>query len=135
MIWVIDISSMRILLVNDDDLSREMMAEILKDLSDHEIIECRDAVEASEIYLADPCSIVITDINILGYSGLDLLREIKNSHHGKDTDVIVMTGVASIDSAIEALRAGATDLLRKPINVSLLLENINKNIKKQKFPI
>ena len=123
---------MKILLVDDDDLSREIMAEILRDSSDHEIIECHDAVEASEIYLAEPCPIVITDIHMPGHSGLELLREIKSSPFGNETDVIVITGLASMNNAIEALRDGATDFLRKPIDYSQLLEIIDGIVAKQK---
>jgi len=122
---------MKILLVDDDDLSRQIMAEILRDSTDYEIFECHDANEASEIFLTEPCPIVITDIYMSGHSGLELLRDIKSSPSGRDTDVIVITGIASMDNAIEALREGATDFLRKPIDYSHLLEIIDGIVAKQ----
>ncbi len=115
---------MRILLVDDDDLSRGMMAEVLSDNFDHKIIECQNAKEAFKYYMANPCPIVITDIHMPGSSGLKLLRDIKTSQYGSNTDVIVITGLASMDNAIEALREGATDFLRKPIDFAHLIETI-----------
>lgn len=122
---------MQILLVDDDNLSREMISEILRDLSDHEIVECQNAIEAFDNFMANPCPIVITDIHMPGHSGLELLRGIKNSQYGDDTDVIVITGLASMDNAIEALREGATDFLRKPIDFSQLLEIIDGIVAKK----
>ncbi|MGD8472004.1 MAG: sigma-54 dependent transcriptional regulator, partial [Desulfobacteraceae bacterium] len=60
--------------------------------------------------------LVITDLKLPDLSGIDILRRVKA--HRRDTEVVVVTGFASIDSAIEAVRAGAFHYLTKPIRLA-----------------
>ena len=67
-------------------------------------------------FLASPYDLVITDLKLPDLSGMDILRRIKARH--RDTEVVVITAYASIDSAIEAVRAGAFHYLTKPIRLT-----------------
>jgi len=67
-------------------------------------------------FSAAPHDLVITDLKMPGLSGIEILRRIKARY--RDTEVVVITGYASIDSAIEAVREGAFHYLTKPIRLA-----------------
>ncbi len=76
------------------------------------------------------CQVVITDLKMPGLSGQEVLKEVKKRY--PDIEVILITGYATIEAAVETMKAGAFDFLVKPINfehVRLLLEKIEINFK------
>jgi len=79
-------------------------------------------------FLASPYDLVITDLKLPGPSGMDILRHVKARH--RDAEVVVITGYASIDSAIEAVRAGAFHYLTKPIRLTEFDNLISRIIEK-----
>ncbi|MBD3165596.1 response regulator [bacterium] len=113
---------MRILIVDDDAISLKVMREIVSNLMGHQVVTCSGAVEALEMWRADPFPIVVTDIRMPGMDGIELLRAIKQDPEGKHTEVVLITGFADLDTALTALRAGASEYLRKPIRASELVE-------------
>ena len=103
----------RILVVDD----REMMCEQLSQLlarPDRRIKVAHDGTTALEWLVERNFSLVITDIQLPGIDGLDLIREIRR--RDLPATVIVMTGHASIETAVEAMKLGAYDYLTKPID-------------------
>ena len=82
-------------------------------------------------FLASPHDLVITDLKLPGLSGMDILRRVKA--HRSDTEVVVVTGYASINSAIEAVRAGAFHYLTKPIRLAEFDNLISRIIEKIKI--
>jgi diguanylate cyclase (GGDEF)-like protein len=77
-----------------------------------QVAEAASGEEALEAFREKRHSLVITDIRMTGMSGIELLSEIKQ--YNPDTEVVIMTSHASLDSALVALRAGAYDYLIKP---------------------
>ena len=131
---------MRILHVDDDEQSRRVVTQVIEGLLGHQVTACEDARQALELYYQNPFPIIITDIRMPGMSGMDLLHEIKHLPAGSDTEVVLITGFADLDSAIAALREGAADYLRKPIKAAELLDVINhlvmqKSIEKSGAPL
>ena len=101
-----------ILLVDDDRHLAESMALWLRELS-HEV-ETAETVEAAQASLKNNTfDLVITDLRLGDQDGFDLISFTKQ--HRPDTAVLVMTGYATPDTAVEAVRAGAFDLLTKPL--------------------
>ena len=82
-------------------------------------------------FLASPYDLVITDLKLPGPGGMEILRRVKARH--RDTEVVVITGYASIDSAIEAVRAGAFHYLTKPIRLTEFDNLISRIIEKIKI--
>ncbi|SMC80158.1 sigma-54-dependent transcriptional regulator [Sporomusa malonica] len=111
---------MNVLLTDDDNLSREIIAEILRDLG-HCVTEATNGKQAFEHFATGSFPMVISDLKMPKMSGLDLLDAIKSASAGQHTDVVLITGFADIKSAVSALRAGAYDYLLKPINVEELI--------------
>ena len=114
-------SGLRVLVVDDDTLVAESLAEFLaaegyRTLTAASLAEARTtlataAAEADEGRDA-PIGVAIVDVGLPGGSGLDLLREIVRS--GRGTAVVMLTGYGTVESAVEALRHGAVDFLTKP---------------------
>lgn len=111
---------MNILLVDDSRTSRYWVAKALL-RAGHDVVECSSGEEALERFTERYFPLVLSDIVMPGLSGLDLLRKITAMPEGKETDVVLFTANSEVELAIQALRAGAYDYLRKPINVQELI--------------
>lgn len=124
---------MDILLVDDEDLSRRAIGNFLERHLGYQVQRCADAGEALEALSERRYPLVLTDIRMPGMDGLELLKTIKASEYGVDTEVILFTGFADVTSAVSALRQGAFDYLRKPLNVEELaqvLERLEEKLQK-----
>src|SRR5919109_794566 len=101
----------RILIVEDDDLMRELLTRILAGENYH-ISQASSGEEALKLVQDQPVDLVLTDLRLTGMNGLQLLTEIRA--FDPEIVVIVMTAYASVETAVEAMRKGAYDYLTKP---------------------
>lgn len=102
------------LLVVDDELNiRNALVTLLKKQG-HEVRGVGTGEEALQELAQDAAELVITDLKMPGIGGLEFIRRVKGAW--PDTEVVVMTAYGSIDTAVEAMRAGAYDYLTKPID-------------------
>lgn len=111
---------MRILLVDDDQMHRESVAEFLELTLGHSVTQSSNGRLALEVFESDPFPMVLTDIRMPSGNGIKLLQDLKKHPDGKSTDVVIVTGFGDMNNAIAALRAGAYDYLQKPVNVEEL---------------
>ncbi|MDY6822929.1 MAG: response regulator [Thermodesulfobacteriota bacterium] len=109
----------KLLIVDDDEKFLNTIAERLgmKDFDVTTAAEGKKAVEAAEQGRFD---VAIVDLNMPGMKGKDLLKILKENH--KFLEVIILTGYASIDSAVECMKLGAFGYLEKPYDFDKLLE-------------
>ncbi|WP_207732309.1 sigma-54-dependent transcriptional regulator [Heliobacterium chlorum] len=111
---------MNILLVDDDSDSRTCVGEFLRELG-HEVDECGNGQDAITLFFRGNYSMVLSDICMPKLSGIDLLQTIMSQVDvHRSTDIILFTGNGDMETAIAALRAGATDYLLKPIDIEQL---------------
>lgn len=111
---------MNVLLVEDDHSSRVRLGKFLREIG-HHVEESNNGYEALEILKAKAFQLVLSDIRMPNISGIELTRIIKSRPDRKDIDVVLFTGYSNMDTAIEALKAGAYDYLLKPINIEELV--------------
>lgn len=111
---------MNIMLVDDDQWNREIIAGVLRDLG-HEVLECGNGKEALACFRNGRFHMVLSDLKMPHMSGLALLQAIKALPEGENTDVVLFTGYADVTSAIDALRSGAYDYILKPIHAEELI--------------
>lgn len=116
----------KILLVDDEKLSRTMMAKYIKGLLGIEVHQCEDGSEAIDAFKAEYFDLIISDIKMPNVNGIQLLKEIKQMPGGDKTAIVLITGFAEVDTAVEALREGAYDYLYKPVDVNRMTELIRK---------
>ncbi len=116
--------------VDDDARAGELMARF----SEQAPYRCR-AFQRPEQALAEasaePPDLVITDLRMPGMDGMALLRELRRL--APDLPVIILTGYSSVDSAVEAMREGATDFLKKPFDMDELRLHIEKTLDYQRL--
>ena len=105
----------RVLLVDDDAAVLSVYSAILG-AAGHECVAETDPVVAYESLRSDPSiAVVILDLQMPGFGGLELLRRIRVEFADRPwLQVLVVTGQASLDSAIDALRLDAVEYLCKP---------------------
>jgi DNA-binding NtrC family response regulator len=108
----------------DDD--RQMLELLRKVLADHgyRVSVRASAVAALKLLDEDPADVVLSDVRMPGLDGMALLERIKK--HAPDTIVVLMTAFGSIDSAVEAMRRGATDYITKPFKMEEVLVVLDK---------
>ncbi len=111
----------RILVVDGQALFLRMMSKILDDCG-YDVTEASNAFEALEHYLQRPFPLVITDVDIQGMSGIELVKTLK--HFNDNTEIVVMNNIASLNTAMAAMRAGAYDYLIKPFRDIEIISNI-----------
>lgn len=103
----------RILVVDDSELICRQLSALLTG-PDRVIKVARDGTTALEWLIEGNFSLVLTDLLLPGISGLDLIREVRE--RSLPVTTVLMTGHASVSSAVEAMRLGAYDYLKKPID-------------------
>ncbi|MBI5453757.1 MAG: diguanylate cyclase [Deltaproteobacteria bacterium] len=120
----------RVLVVDDDAFFRVLCSDILTS-GGFFVKTATTGVEAVNIVENEPVDIVITDLVMPDLDGLEVLQRTKQ--HNTLIDVIVVTGHGSIETAIEALKTGAFDYIRKPLNEDELLHTVNSCMEKKKL--
>jgi two-component system response regulator HydG len=107
----------RALLVDDDAVLSETLAVGLRKRGMN-VMAVGAAREALPLLDSTPYDVVVTDLNMHGLGGIELCRRIAESH--PDVPVIVLTGFGNLESAIDAIRAGAYDFINKPVELDVL---------------
>jgi DNA-binding NtrC family response regulator len=114
--------SFRILLVDDEEVAHKSIGGFLQDLGYHVLI-AENGKQALDILQKETgIGLVISDVRMPVMDGLELLKSIRNQE--TRIPVILITGYGNVDSAVEALRNGACDYLKKPINLRKLMATI-----------
>jgi PleD family two-component response regulator len=114
-------SNTSVLLVDDNRDIRESIADIL-DSKGYAVTECDSASSALAMFRKDPFPLVVSDIVMDGMTGIELLQQVKQ--HRPETEVILITGFASVETAVAALRHGAFDYITKTYDNLVLLPDI-----------
>ncbi len=117
------------ILVVDDERSMQEFLEIFLRREGFEVVTAGDADSALLAIEADDFDLVITDIQMPGKTGLDLLREVRE--RSPDTLVLMITAFASTDTAISAMKQGAYDYITKPFKVEEIRLIIDKALEKK----
>ena len=119
----------RILVVDDEDTLRRLTRRHLEKAG----YLCRDAADAAEARSRleeQPFEVVLCDVRMPGESGLDLIRHITERHPSVAS--IIVTGHATTDTAIEALRLGVSDYLKKPFGTAQLRAVVAQTLESRK---
>ncbi len=122
----------RILVVDDEIGIRELLSEILYD-EGHTVELAENAAQARESRLRQRPDLVLLDIWMPDIDGVSLLKE-WSSQGLLNMPVIMMSGHATVDTAVEATRIGAVDFLEKPITLQKLLKTVAAGLARPVIP-
>ena len=117
----------RVLFVDDDVVTGRVMQRNC-DNAQYACKVFQNARECLKTFSTDGADLVITDLRMPGMNGFDLLSELRDID--QDVPILVMTGYSSVENAVEAMKRGASDFIKKPFDFSelrLLMERALKN--------
>lgn len=118
----------RILLIDDEDQIRRIITKALS-LVGYEAYSACNGEEALALLTDEPVDLIILDMNMPGLSGVDLMERIHRNW--PEIMVIVLTGHASVESAIAAVKITAVDYLLKPVSVHQIINSISTAFQKR----
>ena len=118
----------RILLVDDEAEFVDALAERLT-IRDYDVTTALSGEEAVEKVKQYNFDVIFLDVRMPGMDGLEVLREVRNLK--PLTEVIMLTGHATVETAIEGMKNGAFDFLMKPCETEALTEKIEKAVERK----
>ena len=114
-----------VLIVDDSNTMRQMVNFTLTDAG-HQVVEASDASEAMQQLQLNKFDLVISDVNMPGMNGIDLVKEIRIMPEYKFTPVLVLTTESEQEIKQRGRAAGATGWIVKPFNPEVLLSVLGK---------
>jgi len=123
-------SHAQILVVDDDAISRKILAQLLASAG-HDCRECEDGAKALQLIHAKPPSLLLLDFDMPGLNGAEVLRRLRSDADPAVAQIpaIMLTGHGSEESEVSCLQAGADDFVTKPINAAVLLARIETQLR------
>ncbi|MBF0537791.1 MAG: response regulator [Nitrospirae bacterium] len=113
----------KVLLIEDHEAAREQLAEFIQK-EGFEVLQAESGRVGLDLFLSERPHIVLTDMKMPDIDGIEVIRRIKQL--SPDTDIILLTAFGETDIAITALREGALDYLKKPIDLNCLTTAIGR---------
>jgi DNA-binding NtrC family response regulator len=121
----------RILIIDDEKDMLALLKRIVSEETDHEVITENSPYRALELFKAEPCDLVITDLKMPKMDGIKLLEGIRKIN--PDVSVVILTAFATIETAVEAIQKGAYDYITKPFRRERILLTVNKAMEWQQM--
>ena len=118
--------NMKILIVDDFATMRKILKNILKQIGFKNISEADDGKSALKILKKENFDLILSDWNMPGISGLELLNGIRFDNELKNIPFIMVTAEARKDNILEAVKAGVNSYIVKPFTAETVREKINK---------
>ncbi|HUH00085.1 MAG TPA: sigma-54 dependent transcriptional regulator [Gammaproteobacteria bacterium] len=126
-------STGRILVVDDEADIRSLLEEILSE-EGYEVVSAANAAQAREHRAASSPDLVLLDIWMPDADGISLLREWSTSDDVIPCPVVMMSGHATVETAVEATRLGAFDFIEKPVSLAKLLRTVERGLDSGRVP-
>jgi putative nucleotidyltransferase with HDIG domain len=117
----------RILVIDDERDITSVLSDVLGSRG-YSVDTAPDGQQGFDLYRNGPYDVVVTDLKMPGMGGLELLSAVRDLN--PDATVIIMTGYATVETAIEALKNGAYDYILKPFKVGELLQIVDRAFEK-----
>ncbi|KPW09967.1 Chemotaxis protein CheY [Pseudomonas syringae pv. atrofaciens] len=118
--------NMKILIVDDFSTMRRIIKNLLRDLGFTNTSEADDGLTALPMLQSGAFDFLVTDWNMPGMSGIDLLREVRKDERLKSLPVLMVTAEAKREQIIEAAQAGVNGYVVKPFTAQALKDKIDK---------
>ncbi|HBH32737.1 MAG TPA: ATP-dependent protease, partial [Desulfofustis sp.] len=113
--------SFTILVVDDEEIARENIVHALSK-QNNRVIAATNGQEALALLAENEVQLIITDLKMDKLDGMQLLGEVKHAY--PEVEIILVTGYATVDTAVDAFKGGATNYLPKPLNLDTLRRTV-----------
>ena len=119
---------MRILIVDDSGVMRRIHMNTLREhaISDVDMLEAEDGAQALTMAASDSIDLFLLDWNMPNVNGLEFVKKLRSIERYKETPVIMITSEAAKYNVTEAIKAGVTNYIVKPVGGRTLWEKIGK---------
>lgn len=122
-----DEKQVKILVVDDDNNLRETLADLLE-IEGYKVYQAGNGTECLDLVSSEFFNVILMDYNLPGESGLDLIRKIRSFN--QDSQILMITAYASLNSIMEAMKESVYDFLIKPVDFDYLKRTINRALDK-----
>lgn len=128
----LDLSNLRILLVDDNEQVRLLVRQILKTFGIRQVVQCRDGADAIETLRHEPLDVIITDWLMKPVDGLEMTRILRTAEDSPAPaiPIILMSGHADRSMILKARDTGVTEILVKPITPQTLYNHLKAVVEK-----
>jgi DNA-binding NtrC family response regulator len=116
----------RVLVVDDHRQARESLTDTLRAIG-FQVSSVSSGVEALQLLADKAIDVIVTDLQMPGMSGLDLIRELNRRKHG--AQIVMVTAHATVSAAVEAMRYGAFDFIEKPFGVDQIEQLVTRALR------
>jgi len=123
---------MKFLIIDDSLVIRNIHKNVLKEnkFSDEDLLEADNGATALEIAEKEEIGLFLVDWNMPGINGLEFIKKIRGMSKYAQTPIIMVTSEAAKYNVMEAIDAGATNYIVKPVHGDVLWKKIEKYVKK-----
>ena len=121
---------MRSILIVEDDITFGMMLKTWLGKKGFEVSSVSNIARARKHIESQNVDLILSDLRLPDHEGIDLLKWM--NEQGMDIPLIIMTGYADIQSAVQAMKLGARDYIAKPVNPEELLKKISECLQSEK---
>ena len=114
---------LNLVIVDDERAVRDVCREVAQSLGFNTMV-AESAEHTYRLIESQAIDVVLLDLKLPGAGGLEALHKIKQRR--PDAEVVVVTGYATVQSAVQAMKNGAQDVLAKPVNMAVVLDRIKQ---------
>jgi DNA-binding NtrC family response regulator len=112
-----------VLVIDDEEKVRTALNRVLSK-EKYQVLNAADGEQGMRLFLESEIDVVLLDLRMPGKGGLEVLQEIRKVTD--DVEAIIITGYGDEEAAVHAMRAGAADYLRKPVDIEELLGAVSQ---------
>lgn len=124
-----DLNKIQVLIVDDARVAREILRNMLKEMGITNVVQAGDGKEATDRLAEGRIDLVLSDWNMPGMSGLDLLRHMRASTRLQGIPFIMVTAERMQDNIIQAVQEGVTGYIKKPFGALELQKKIRQALR------
>lgn len=119
------------ILVAEDSLMLRKVACFPLEKAGYKVLEANNGIEAIEAMSKAEVDLIITDLNMPGMDGFELITQVKENEKFKHIPIIILTTEGKKDMVMKGLTLGANSFLQKPIKPDLMLQEVDRLVNKK----
>ncbi|GMT44145.1 MAG: chemotaxis protein CheY [bacterium] len=123
-----EISDIKVLIVDDSSTMRRIIGKILKSMDITEILQAADGVDAISLLSDTSVDLILADWNMPRMNGLRMVKKLREKRKTASVPIIMVTTEAERSSVVEAIKAGANNYLAKPFTPDALTTKIKETL-------
>ena len=123
----------RLLVVDDEAPVRSSLARVLS-LRGYRVCQAASGREALRLLGSTPCDAMVLDINMPDANGIEVMRDLRENSPERPS-IVILTGRATLESAIEAVKAGAADYLIKPASIYAVITAVDEALEERGWKV